>query len=270
MSPEDPRHGSEAGNEQHLRDGENPCDACVEADRIASRRRSKRKAMGYRYQAPLGDIYWRLQTLRAQGATYDDLMEWSGVVESQIWRALNGSPETIVYARTWHRLNDMNVGRIITPIGITRRIRALMWLGYSAQQIAAASGCHPDTIRDARDQPREFLARKVKTGIADAYDRLSMTLPTGDTKQERAGITRSRNYARHNGWLAPFAWINVDDVNEHPDSGYDQRRYMRDELAAEWAFLEAAGVSIHAAASQLGVTVKAIEKAVERTRRSAA
>lgn len=217
MHPRDQRHGTEAGHEQHLRDGEDPCDACVEGDRIASRRRGKRKAMGYRYQAPLGDIYWRIHSLRNEGATYDDLMAWSGVVESQIWRVLNGGPDTLVYARTWHRLNDMQPGRIITPLGVTRRIRALMWLGFSAQQIAAEAGCHPDTVRDARDEPREFLARKVKIGIADAYDRLSLTLPQGATKQDRAGISRSRNYARRNGWLAPLMWDQIDSPNEHPE-----------------------------------------------------
>lgn len=217
MSPEDPRHGTEAGHEQHLRDNEDPCAACIHGDLIAARRRTKRKAMGFRYQAPLGDIYWRLQALRKQGATYDDIMSWTGVVESQVWRALNGGPDTLVYARTWHRFNDMKVGRIITPLGTTRRIRALTWLGYSAIQIAAESGCHPDTIRDARDQPREFLARKVKVGIADAYERLAVTIPEGATKQDRAGITRSRNTARRNGWLAPLMWDDIDSPDEHPE-----------------------------------------------------
>lgn len=217
MNPADPRHGSEAGHEQHIRDGEDPCDACVDGDLKASRRRSKRKSMGAVYQLPLGDLYWKIQALKKRGATYDDITAWSGVVDSQVWRVLNGSPETVVYARTWRRLDEMKVGRIITPLGVTRRIRALTWLGYSAQQIAAAAGCHSDTIRDARDQPREFLARKVKVGIADAYDRLAMTLPTGETKQDRAGITRSRNTARRNGWLAPLMWDDIDDCDERPE-----------------------------------------------------
>lgn len=217
MKPEDPRHGTEAGYEQHRRDNEDPCAACVDGDLKASRRRSKRRTMGAVYQLPLGDLYWTLQALKKRGATYDDLCEWSGAVESQVWRALNGSPETPVYARTWRRFDEMKVGRIITPLGVTRRIQALMWLGYSAPQIADAAGCHVDSVRDSRDQPRVFVARRFKTGIADAYDRLSMTLPTGETKQDRAGITRTRNMARRKGWLAPLMWTDIDDVDECPD-----------------------------------------------------
>lgn len=46
--------------------------------------------------------------------------------------------------------------------------------------------------------------------------------------------------------------------------------WSRDDLVAEYEHLRSAGVSIHTAASQLGVTVGAIEKACERVRKGEA
>ena len=79
-----------------------------------------------------------------------------------------------------------------------------------------------------------------------------------------------RKIARGRGWLSPLAWDNIDDPNERPTATRDHSHYRAAELLSEWDHLRRSGESIEQAARQLGVTVGAIEKAIERAGRDAA
>lgn len=263
MSPDDPRHGKEAGHEQHWRDGEIPCPPCHHAKLIAARRRTKRKTMGHFYQRPLGDVWHTLSDLVSKGVTAGEIEILTGLVDSQIWRAINGGPETVVYERTWQKLANINLDAVVTPLGITRRIRALRWQGYSTDAIANRAGCCVDTIRDAQEGPREFIASKIRNGVVAAYDEMAFTTPQPSSQQEKAGVTRSRNTARRNGWRSPMTWDRID-LDPEPSTGGREGVYRAAELVAEWDWLRRSGESIDQAARQLGVTVGAIEKALER------
>ncbi|MCD4535669.1 hypothetical protein LRP67_16370 [Nocardioides sp. cx-169] len=269
MSPEDSRHGTEAGHEQHVRDGEDPCAACHHAKIIAGRRRTKRKTMGYVYQRPLGPLFAVLRNLIDKGVTSREIEAATGLVESQVWRAINGGPETVVYTRTWHKIATIDLDKIVTPIGITRRIRALRWQGYSTDAIARRAGCHVDTVRDAQEDVRMFIASKVRDGIVAAYEEMSFEPPRPRGQQEKAGVTRSRNTALRRGWHSPMAWDRID-LDDEPGSGASEHVYQAAELVAEWDHLRKSGESIEQAARQLGVTVGAIEKAIERTSKGSA
>lgn len=207
---DDHRHGTEAGHEQHMRDGETSCDACIDGKNRASRRRTKRKAMGYRYTLPLGEAHAVVARWRAAGASLDDIAEHTNLHQSQVWRVIHGTPADVVYTRTWLAIMDVSATSPVTPAGVTRRIQALTWMGYTVQAIADAAGCHHDSVVDARDEPRLFQARKVRDGIVAAYNQLHMVTPTGHTKQYRAGITRAKNRAIREGWLPPLAWADID------------------------------------------------------------
>lgn len=267
MNANDPRHGTEAGHEQHVRDNETPCEACREAKLRAARRRSKRKTMGYVYSLPVGpDNYQALTQAREQGARLSDIADWTGLALSQVHRIIHGGPEQVVMARTWQKINRMTMRQPVTTIGVTRRIQALMWLGYSPVRIAEAAGCHRDTIRDARDEPPQFLTIAVRNGIAAAYNRLSMTPADGDTKQLKAGVARTRNRAIRCNYLPPLAWTNIDDPNDVPDPKHWKpvRAWHGPELLKEWAHLTGLGVGEDQAAKQLGITLESVEKAHER------
>lgn len=219
MPADDPRHGTEAGNEQHRRDGEDPCPECDHAKLIAARRRTKRKTQGFLYTLPGGPAYDRIIRWREGGASYDDISILTGLEESNISRLLLGGRDTILYARTYNRIMRAPTKMPLTSVGATRRIQALHRLGYSAIRIAEESGVNLDTILDAR-YPRVFIARRVRVSIADAYERLHMSIPDGDTKQVRAGITRARNLAERSGWSPPLAWDDIDDAAETPAGAY--------------------------------------------------
>ena len=76
---------------------------------------------------------------------------------------------------------EFQPGRLVTTIGVNRRLRALTWMGYSPTMIAVAAGVHPETVSEARAAVPVFLSTRVKHALADAYERLFLDL----TSQER-------------------------------------------------------------------------------------
>ena len=153
----------------------------------------------------------------------------------------------------------------VSSVGAVNRLRALTALGYSTARLAAEIGYTATNVKALLRGERSEITGDADARIRREYERLSMRLPVPADDHERGGITRARRRAQAEGWPPPLALDNPDDPNERP-KGVDGHRttWRRDDLAAEWDHLRAAGVSIHAAAQQLGVTVGAIEKAVER------
>lgn len=191
MSPDDPRHGTEAGCREHYRQSVPPCSPCLDAHRKAN----------------------------------------------------------IVRQLRPHK---------VSALGPQRRIRALQALGWGRDKIAAELG-YSNGGSIAYLMRSETMLVATANRIAEVYDRLSMIVPVG------AGPDRARTWAKRHGFAPPLAWDDIDDPSERPNLGEERRR----DLLAEWRWLEAAGESIHQAARQLGVSVEAIEKAVEREKRAA-
>lgn len=226
MSPNDPRHGTEAGNEQHHRDGERPCPDCREAKRRAARRRYKRKTMGYEPMVPSGRVVARLRAWRAGGASLSDIGAHTGVHEGRLSELLNNPPPK-VYARTAARVLCAD-GWPITSMTLTRRVRALTRRGWSIARIAEVAGVSEDTIADARRDTREFLTAHVRAGILTAYDQLAAVSPPEDSSRDKAAATRCRRYAEEQGWAPPSFWDDIDDPTEVPDPGWTPRRPRAD------------------------------------------
>lgn len=232
MSPLDRRHGTEAGYEQHVRDGEDPCDDCKRGDYVASRRRSKRRAMGYRYQLPVGEtIHATLVDLRRRGATHEDIAEWADMVPSQVWRIIRIGPEAEVYARTYRRLQALRPPeQIVTPLGLTRRVRALARLGYSNAVIAREAGVNVNTVQDICKEPPAFLMWRTRDALVAAYDRLCMKLPDTSESYLQRSVSRTRNRAAREGWVSALAW---DDIDADPGPIAGQHRSKCHEEADE-------------------------------------
>lgn len=271
MRPDDPRHGTQAGRSQHYRDGENACDACLHGDALAGRRRRKRTSMGYAAAHTIDDrILAKLNDLRERGATYQQIADWAGVEFHTVYEIINGASKR-VHTKTYQRLIAFKAPAFVTAVGMTRRIQALHALGYSLPKISAAMGglCRPRLV--AIREGQIVTANAVtKDRLAAAYDQLSMTPAPTETVGERKSATRARNMATNRGWPPPLCWDDIDDPNERPASRRGRISYSPEELAAEWDHLRRAGESIEQAAKALGVTVDAIEKAIERARKAAA
>lgn len=264
MNADDPRHGTEAGNEQHQRDGEESCAACYKAKLIASRRRNKRKQMGYTYTVPADTARARLTMWRQGGATYGEIADHTGVEESRVWEILN-DPAGRIYTRT-HNAIMRAKGWPVTALGVTRRVQALCRLGYSMPTIAAACGVSHDTIADLRTNVPVFVSRKVRAGVVAGFAELEMKTPGQAGDYQRRSVTRALGHAERMGWPPPMAFDDIDDPTEQPQG---VRTPKRRDLLAEWHDLRDAGESIEQAAVRLGVTVGAIERAEFRRKAAA-
>ena len=154
------------------------------------------------------------------------------------------------------------IGRKVESWRAVRRVQALQRLGWSVPRIAAVAGLYHQQVYDLDRYPTCY--RATFDAIERTYAELSMRLPRPDTTGERISVTRARRHAERMGWLPPLTWDDIDDADERPHTGRELHHYLAAELVAEWRWLESAGESIDQAARQLGVTVGAIEKAIER------
>lgn len=96
--------------------------------------------------------------------------------------------------------------------GSTRRLQALMALGWTANDIAAALPSAPEHVRDIARGARRRVLAATATGITDLYEKWSGT--PGPSK-----IGRRRAAAK--GWLPPLAWddVDIDDPTVRPNLG---------------------------------------------------
>lgn len=152
--------------------------------------------------------------------------------------------------------------RTVDSTGTVRRIRALQAMGWAFPDIARAAGLSERTISNPTFRGGGTIYATTAEGVRRAYDELSMKLPTGRY------VGRQRRAAQRKGWLPPLAWDDdrIDDPNYKPSVASVREDRRRRDLIAEWDHLRSLGVSMHQAAKQLGVTVDAIEKALERAK----
>jgi len=145
---------------------------------------------------------------------------------------------------------------------IRRRLQALAAIGWRLDDLAAATGIGYSTLAGIRAGRTEMVAARFYAPVVEAYERLHMR--PGPSSQGRMAAARK-------GYVPPLAWLDIDDPDEQPDTGWKPvRARPASELLAEFEHLTGLGVSAHHAARQLGVTVEAVEKAMERTKESAA
>lgn len=104
---------------------------------------------------------------------------------------------------TWDAMNGR--ARIVSAVGTRRRIEALMALGWSGHIIGQRLGMSGNNVTRLRQA--DTLTSSMASRVANLYDELSMSLPTGRTQ----AIANVRNLARRRGYLPPLAWDDVDN-----------------------------------------------------------
>lgn len=116
--------------------------------------------------------------------------------------------------------------RKVSTVGSRRRVQALQALGWSRQIIARELG-YTDNGAIAYLMTADSMLTVTAARIADVYDRLSRTEPTG------VGASRARTWASRHGYAPPTAWLNIDDPDEQPDPGYQAYRSHLDNTIDE-------------------------------------
>lgn len=98
----------------------------------------------------------------------------------------------------------------VSALGSLRRLQALAFMGWSAQEIAARYGSHYRPLLKIRDGHRVRVAERTHRMVAAAFRDLAMTEAPGHSGR----VTRGRALAR--GWHGPLAWDDIDNPAEQP------------------------------------------------------
>jgi hypothetical protein len=125
--------------------------------------------------------------------------------------------EALRVYRKRHREGRL-VPRLVNALGSRRRLRALMAIGYSEGDLAAALGWSRRTVSGLVAGEHDLTRASKAQAISDVYERLCGT--AGDSQ-------RARRWAQRRGWAPPLAWDDIDDPAENPavvleDGGIDE------------------------------------------------
>lgn len=227
MTPDDERHGEYRGWAQHYRDGEDPCDECLDARRTYGRTTPHLTALGKPPRVPVGRKA-HTTTVELADLTEREWRDHTGASAVTRRRVLAGGPATRVRRSTRRMLEQVNPERVradlLTIVGCIRRIQALACLGHSATAVAEASGVHPQTVRKIQSGALEYVEYETRNRIAATYVRLElMRLPVTNI------TARTFNLAERAGWVAPAGWDRIDDPAERPNVRVP-RYQSRDEI----------------------------------------
>lgn len=104
--------------------------------------------------------------------------------------------------------------RMVDARGTRRRLQALAAIGWDFYSIATEMGEHREWVWQIyrRQTVRALTAKKIQV----AYERLSMTAPTGWIAD------RARRNAAAKGWTAPLGWDDIDNDAKPPTSSFDE------------------------------------------------
>lgn len=161
-----------------------------------------------------------LRSLMAAGVGRRRIAEAAGVNGSLLTRHLYGrngrpAPATMRYDLAQKLLAvtpDLAPPARVPGIGTARRIQALVAIGWPLPELAARLGWTLANLCDRAVCRRPCVAVRNARLVADLYDRLSMTPPTGPQAD------RARVRARRRGWVPPLAWDDdtIDDLRATP------------------------------------------------------
>lgn len=205
-------------------------------------------------------------SLRAAGMGRRRLSELSGVSDSVIHVLINGRPERgsppsrRIAAANAHAILAVPMpdaallaaGARVDITGTTRRLQALVAIGYTQAELARRLGitsANSTALFHAEGQVLAVTARRV----ADLYDRLSMT--SGPSQAARARARKLR-------WAPPLAWDDdtIDNPAAHPDRG--QRRTVP--FSEKYSELRDLGLTQAEIAARLGVQRDSLLRQLDR------
>lgn len=166
-----------------------------------------------------------VQSLQAQGMGWKRVARAAGINTSVMWKLLYGDPSrpqapsrrirpATEAAILTVRLN-LAGGAKVDSTGTTRRIQALVAIGWSQSKIAARLGVTPANFLNLSHGRTGVTTARAKA-VADLYDELWNTAPPRAGHRDEGAYTRSVRYAALAGWAVPMAW-DEDTIN-NPDA----------------------------------------------------
>lgn len=179
------------------------------------------------------------QLLERTGASRRAIAEAAGINPGIISDLLLGARKQLVRSTASallavqpHQLRNRHYRRGFVPkVGAVRRLRALMAIGHSAGQIAAATGgqLSAQALSNVLYQKGEWVTHFKHHVICNAYRQLA-------TRPGNNPWTLGK--ARAAGWPSPLAWDeNIDDPDATPGSWPTAELAGIDEIAVARAIL---------------------------------
>lgn len=257
------------------------CRPCRDANSAVRRQESKLKAYG-RYETnrvPIGPIQNHIQYLQDNGISVKQLAKLSGVSLStlgaikwgrternnqQYTRVLKTTAAKILAVKP--SLDQMAVGRVIGSTGTRRRLEALVYLGYSQQELGHRLNISPSNMTAfmRRDHVTAGGARKVTA----LYERLWNRPAIAEDHRTKISVNRARNNARRNGYAPPLAWDDdtIDDPTATP-AGATKPRSIQEQRIEDLEHLLDTGTGYHELLQRLGVTRSTLDQTIVRAGR---
>jgi hypothetical protein len=203
------------------------CAPCRVATMKARSRRRKDVAFG-RYDAvsrfvPAGPARAHVLELLKQRMTLNQIGHLAGITPHVVGVLVgtDNPPRKIIRTNAdkllavtpkLHTLPDTG---FVPATGTTRRIQALMVMGWSMTQQAALAGSHRGCFVRFLTVDRVTAATHRKTKAI--YDELWDLAPDPQTTGEKSSVARTKAYAARRGWLPPMAWDDMDTDITPPD-----------------------------------------------------
>lgn len=216
------------------------CAACAENNRAREAQRAKLIAYG-RYDSGLvdaGPARAHVIDLSTKGIGYKRVAQLAGLhvttVRQLVWGRDDGHRKGELAKRIKRDTSDAILAvqpsidilgaRIAVPAApYVRRLKALVALGWSQSQLAAALGIERSNFRYISEYDRAGSHRdRVTIGAGTAraivklYDEISNRMPPETNQRERIAASRARTYAREAGWPLPMDWEAVDNDFDRP------------------------------------------------------
>jgi len=214
------------------------CPPCVQAESEYERNRTRLHAYG-RWDNYVDAELARqhVRELMSQGMGIKRICVVGGASTGQLWKLLYGkkrddgtrTPSKRVRKDVAERLLsirlDLADGAKVEEadaIGVRRRLRALVALGWSQSKLATRLGVTLCNLGHLIHGGRGVTIGTQKA-VERLYDELSMTLPPQADWRDKIAASRSRSYAKERGWQPPLA---LDDDALDDAAGY--RRNVED------------------------------------------
>lgn len=222
MAPDDPRHGTNAGYSAHQTDGTPPCFACKVAK--ANYWTHAHREMAYGRWNPWTDadpVRQHVQQLMADGMSIKRIAAAANVSPTRISYLLygRGKREVPTKVRPDYAAAVMAVQsnpRLVPIFRVSRRLRALVALGYSQRALSERLGVSQGRVWQYTIEHQDHVTEDTFAAVDALFRQLSMKLPPRRTTNEKYSASKAMNTAKRRGYAPPLAWNDIDDPAERP------------------------------------------------------
>ena len=114
-------------------------------------------------------------------------------------------------------LENMAPGHVIDGTGTSRRVQALVAIGWSQSRLAERLGMVIGNMQGIVNGRAVTVGKAM--AVKDLFDKLWNQPQVGTDHRSKIAANRARNYAQARGWLPPMAWDEdtIDDPAFIPD-----------------------------------------------------